>query len=91
MIGGADLERGAVTAGGRGYYLTGPAVYLQQALIQLATRMLGDKDYTPLVTPYFMKKEVMQEVAQLSQFDEELYKVTIDWCLLCKSSRNANA
>ena len=29
MIGGADLERGAVTAGGRGYYLMGPAVCLQ--------------------------------------------------------------
>ena len=26
-----------------------------------------------------MKKEVMQEVAQLSQFDEELYKVNMDW------------
>ena len=25
MIGGADLERGTVTAGGRGYYLMGPA------------------------------------------------------------------
>jgi len=75
MIGGADLERGAVTAGGRGYYLTGPAVFLQQALIQLSLRMLGDKGYTPLYTPYFMRKEVMQEVAQLSQFDEELYKV----------------
>jgi seryl-tRNA synthetase len=77
MIGGADLERGAVTAGGRGYYLTGPGVYLQQALIQLSIRMLGDKDYIPLYTPYFMRKEVMQEVAQLSQFDEELYKVII--------------
>ena len=32
-------------------------------------------DYTPLYTPFFMRKEVMQEVAQLSQFDEELYKV----------------
>ena len=29
-----------------------------------------------MYTPFFMKKEVMQEVAQLSQFDEELYKVT---------------
>jgi hypothetical protein len=34
--------------------------------------------YTPLYTPFFMKKEVMQEVAQLSQFDDELYKVS--WC-----------
>ena len=34
------------------------------------------KDFTPLYTPFFMRKDGMQEVAQLSQFDEELYKVT---------------
>jgi seryl-tRNA synthetase len=33
--------------------------------------------YTPLYTPFFMRKEVMQEVAQLSQFDDELYKVSM--------------
>ncbi|CAG7785025.1 unnamed protein product [Allacma fusca] len=84
MINGADLERGAVTAGGRGYYLTGPAVYLQQALVQLSLRILGDKDYVPLYTPFFMRKDIMQEVAQLSQFDEELYKV------IGKGSENPN-
>ena len=26
-------------------------------------------------TPFFMRKDVMQDVAQLSQFDDELYKV----------------
>ena len=76
MIGGVDLERGAVTAGGRGYYLMGPAVFLKQALIQLAMQSLAEKDYIPMYTPFFMKKDVMQEVAQLSQFDEALYKVT---------------
>jgi len=76
MIGGMDAERGTVTSGGRGYYLMGPAVCLQQALIQLAMQTLIKKDFVPLYTPFFMKKEVMQEVAQLSQFDEELYKVT---------------
>ena len=40
-----------------------------------ATRMLYGKGFVPLYTPFFMRKEVMQEVAQLSQFDEELYKV----------------
>ena len=75
MIGGMDAERGTVTAGGRGYYLTGPAVALQQALIQLALQTLVKKDFTPLYTPFFMNKSVMKEVAQLSQFDEELYKV----------------
>ena len=75
MIDGVDSERGSVTAGGRGYYLTGPAVFLEQAVIQLALRILCNKNYVPISPPVFVRKEVMQEVAQLSQFDEELYKV----------------
>lgn len=75
FIDGYDGVRGAVVAGSRGYYTKGPIVFLEQALINLALQILDKKDYQPLYTPYFMKKEVMQEVAQLSQFDEELYKV----------------
>jgi len=55
--------------------LQGPMVFLEQALISLALRMLQEKGYQALYTPFFMRKEVMQQVAQLSQFDEELYKV----------------
>ena len=40
-------------------------------------KMLYEKGFTPLYTPFFMRKDVMQEVAQLSQFDEELYKVQL--------------
>lgn len=75
MIDGMDGNRGAVVSGGRGYYLTGPAVFLQHALVQLSLRLLSAKNYKVLYTPFFMRKEIMQEVAQLSQFDEELYKV----------------
>ncbi|XP_014212402.1 serine--tRNA ligase, cytoplasmic [Copidosoma floridanum] len=75
MIDGMDGERGSAVAGGRGYFLTGPAVFLEHALIQLALRKLFDRGYKPLYTPFFMRKDAMQEVAQLSQFDEELYKV----------------
>ena len=50
-------------------------MFLEQALIQFALSLLDSKDFTPLYTPFFMKKEVMQEVAQLSDFDEMLYKV----------------
>ncbi|XP_051160746.1 serine--tRNA ligase, cytoplasmic [Leptopilina boulardi] len=76
MIDGMDGERGTTVSGGRGYFLTGAAVFLEHALIQFALRKLFDKGYKPLYTPFFMKKEVMQEVAQLTQFEEELYKVT---------------
>lgn len=74
-IDGFDGIRGASVAGARGYFTKGPVVFLEQALINLALQLLEKKNYTPLYTPFFMRKEVMQEVAQLSQFDEELYKV----------------
>jgi len=54
----------------------GPLVFLEHALINFALQRLASKGYVPLYTPFFMRKEVMQEVAQLSQFDEELYKVS---------------
>ena len=50
---------------------------MQQALLQLAMQTLVKKDFTPLYTPFFMNKSIMKEVAQLSQFDEELYKVSL--------------
>ena len=52
-------------------------MFLEQALINYALRILHAKQYTMLYTPFFMRKEVMQEVAQLSQFDDELYKVCV--------------
>ena len=76
MIDGVDTERGSVTAGNRGYYLKGPCVFLELALIQYGLAFMHERKFTPLLTPFFMRKEVMQEVAQLQQFDEELYKVT---------------
>ena len=37
------------------------------------------RGFSPVHTPFFMQKNVMAECAQLSQFDEELYKVTGGW------------
>uniref|UniRef100_A0A2K5NTB5 serine--tRNA ligase n=1 Tax=Cercocebus atys TaxID=9531 RepID=A0A2K5NTB5_CERAT len=71
----SHVDLGAMVAGSQGYFLKGVLVFLEQALIQYALRTLGSRGYTPIYTPFFMRKEVMQEVAQLSQFDEELYKV----------------
>lgn len=75
MIDGMDGERGAAVSGGRGYFLTGPAVFLEMALVRYALEKLDAKGFKPLYTPFFMRKDAMQEVAQLAQFDEELYKV----------------
>jgi len=64
-------------AGGRGYFLKHYGVLLNQALINFGLAFLLKRNYTPLQTPFFMRKEVMAECAQLAQFDEELYKVSL--------------
>ncbi|KAK9072243.1 hypothetical protein SSX86_008676 [Deinandra increscens subsp. villosa] len=75
-LGIADLKRGANVAGGRGYYLKGDGVRLNQALINFGLDFLEKRKYTALQTPFFMRKDIMGKCAQLAQFDEELYKVT---------------
>ena len=75
MIGGMDGDKGSEISGSRGYFLLGPCIWLQQALIQYALRYLDDLHYQLIYTPFWMKKSLMGQVAQLSQFDEELYKV----------------
>ena len=64
------------SAGGRGFYLKREGVLLNQALIQLALHSAYERGATPVMTPFFMRQNVMAECAQLAQFDEELYKVT---------------
>ncbi|KAI0566405.1 serine--tRNA ligase cytoplasmic [Gracilaria domingensis] len=78
MIGGVEYARGVSCAGSRGYYLMGPAVMLNMAVIQYSLRFLSERGYTPLQPPYFMDKDQMAKCAQLDDFDEQLYKVSGD-------------
>lgn len=66
---------GSDVAGGRGFYLKGDGVRLNQALINFGLDFLEKRGYTLLHTPFFMRKDIMSKCAQLAQFDEELYKV----------------
>lgn len=68
---------GANIAGGRGFYLKGDGVRLNQALINFGLDFLEKRGYTALQTPFFMRKDIMAKCAQLAQFDEELYKVKL--------------
>lgn len=75
---GYDPERGVKVVGHRGYFLRGWGVFLNQALINYGLEFLSQREYIPLQTPQLMLREQMAKTAQLSQFDEELYKVTGD-------------
>jgi seryl-tRNA synthetase len=74
-LGGYDPERAIKLVGHRGYCLTGYGLFLNQALINYALEFLHTKGYTPNQPPFFMKGSMMAKTAQLSQFDEELYKI----------------
>jgi len=76
LIGGLDTAKGADIAGNRGYFMRGKLVQLHLALVNYSIGFLTTRGYTPLYTPVFMNKNTMSRVAQLEQFDEELYKVT---------------
>jgi len=76
LIGGLDTGKGADIAGNRGYFMKGKLVQLHLALVNYSISFLTSRGYTPLYTPVFMNKNSMSRVAQLEQFDEELYKVS---------------
>ncbi|KAG9044998.1 Cytosolic seryl-tRNA synthetase [Serendipita sp. 407] len=77
-LGAVSLQRGANVAGHRGYYLTGPGVRLNQALINYGMDFLEKRNFLLMQPPFFMNKDAMAKTAQLDEFDEALYKVSGD-------------
>jgi seryl-tRNA synthetase len=75
-IGGYEPARGQNVAGHRSYFLTNAGVLLNQAIINYAIQFLGERGYQVLQPPFFMNKDVMSSIAQLEDFDEQLYKVS---------------
>ena len=67
--------------GGRGYFLRREGVLLNLALIQCALHHAVEQGgCTPVMTPFFMRRDIMGECAQLDDFDEQLYKVSGEPC-----------
>ena len=50
---------------------------LNQALINYGLDFLRKKGYKKIQAPFLMKKEIMAQTAQLEEFDEALYKVSL--------------
>jgi len=75
-VDGYEPIRGQGVAGHRAYFLKNAGVLLNQALINYGIAFLRKKEYQVLQPPYMMNKEVMAGIAQLEDFDEQLYKVS---------------
>jgi len=75
-IDGYEPVRGQGVAGHRAYFLKNAGVLLNQAIINYGIAFLRKKGYEVLQPPFFMNKDVMSQIAQLEDFDEQLYKVS---------------
>ncbi len=75
-VDGYEPIRGQNVAGHRAYFLKNAGVLLNQALINYGIAFLRKRGYDILQPPYMMNKDVMAKLAQLEDFDEQLYKVS---------------
>jgi seryl-tRNA synthetase len=75
-VDGYEPIRGQNVAGHRAYFLKNAGVLLNQALINFGIAFLRKREYDILQPPYMMNKDVMAKLAQLEDFDEQLYKVS---------------
>ena len=71
----ADFERAARLSGARFYYLKNELVSLNLALIRFALDFLTEQGFTPLWTPFMLRKDPIARAAELSDFENQLYKV----------------
>lgn len=62
-------------AGNRGYFLANDGVKLNTALLLYAQDFIRNRNYKVMQTPFFMTRESIETVCQLSDFDETLYKL----------------
>jgi len=70
-----DMKRGSKIAGHRGYFLKNEGLILAQSLIRYGMDFLRKKEYTLVQTPFMMAADLMKKTAQLSDFDEQLYRI----------------
>lgn len=86
-IQGVDLKRGAKLMGHRGYMLMEELALLKEALVAYAIDFARKRGYKLIQAPVLMKKAEMAKTAQLTDFDEQLYKVEDDMYLIATSEQ----
>ncbi len=74
-LGLIDTERAAKVSGRGFYYLKGPLVLLDLALIRFAIDFMVEKGFTLVEPPFMMHRKPYEGVTDLQDFEDVLYKV----------------
>lgn len=84
-----DVEKAALVAGSRFYYLRSDLVRLNHALIQYGLDFCKSKGLEPLQPPYMLKGDVMRGAVDLAAFEDSIYKVENEDLYLITTSEHA--
>jgi len=75
-LGIIDMERGAKVAGSRFYYLKGAGVLLEQALMRFGLDLLVGEGFTPVVTPFLVRPEIITGAWGGAELDaQQVYRI----------------
>lgn len=85
------IEDASKLSGERGYFMVNDLVKLNYALVNYALDFLQRKGYKLMYTPHFMNKSVFENVCQLSEFEDTLYKLENDKHLIATSEQPLTA
>jgi seryl-tRNA synthetase len=72
-LGALDIERAARTSGSRFVYLTGPAVWLQWALVRHALDVTARNGFVPVIPPVLVREEAMYGTGFLPTDEAQIY------------------
>ncbi|KAM0681679.1 hypothetical protein GINT2_000193 [Glugoides intestinalis] len=86
-----NADAGAEVFGHRGYFLKGKMALLSKALKNYAIDFLTERGYDLVQPPVMMRKDVMALTSQLSDFDEQLYKVEENLYLIATAEQPLTA
>jgi seryl-tRNA synthetase len=70
-----DLEKASVVSGSRFYYLSNELVLLNMSLMRFAMDHLVREKLVPMWTPFMLTREAIAAAAELSDFENTLYKI----------------
>jgi len=71
----ADTQKAGEVAGSRFYYELNDLVILDLALSIEGIKFLMKRGYKPMITPYMLKRDVLNGIITLDDFEDMMYKV----------------
>ncbi len=91
-LGILDLERGAKVGGSRAYYLRGAGVLLEQALMRFALEFLAAEGFTPVITPFLIRPDVLLGAYGGAELDtQQVYRIEGEDLVLIGTSEQSLA